>query len=190
MRGLSAQTLGVGRQTLARLCGAKATGTVHAAAAVAAVAARGGCSAARTVHCNATTGFFARQATADWTQAGMPPALARTLRVHVMLPVRAMTSPASGSAGSIDKTDKVKHEVSPRRVSSNLNQTSGHSLTANKSKTLTEVTSHCAHPRGCPPRRSSQSLRALCRRTRMHARTHAGKREGDRKGDRGVGGQR
>jgi hypothetical protein len=131
LAGLSAQTMGAGRQTLARLCCAKATGTVHAAAAAAAVTARGGCSAASTVHCSASNNamgrcFFARQATpaaAGWTQAGMPPALARTLRVHVLFPFRAMSSPASGSAGSADKTDKVKHEVSPRRVSSNLNQT-------------------------------------------------------------------
>ena len=127
LAGLSAQTMGAGRQTLARLCGAKATGTVHAAAVAAAVAARGGCSAS-TVH-NASAllvagrCFFARQATpatAGWTQAGMPPALARTLRVHVLVPVRAMSSPASGNVGS---ADKVKHEVSPRRVASNLNQT-------------------------------------------------------------------
>ena len=130
LAGLSAQTMGAGRQTLARLCGAKVTGTVHAAAAAAAtVAARGGCSAASTVQCNASTGgallvagrcFVARKEAEGWKKEGMPPALARTLRVYVLSPVRAMSSPASGSA---DKADKVKREVCQRGVSSDENQT-------------------------------------------------------------------
>lgn len=114
-----------GWKQMGRQCGTKATGTVHAAAAASAFAARGGCSAASTVRSSATTGgmLFARRtapAAAGWTQEGMSQDVARTLRVHVLFPIRAMSSPASGNAGSADKTDKVKHEVSPAGCHPNL----------------------------------------------------------------------